>query len=99
VAYPEVHISRETQHLCIQEQIKDYNILINKYLTLQRAAAEHKKIGRKTPYKHSKLKLIYNDVLKSTKDNSCSIIDPLHTEKYCLPPEHPVMSKLVVDIF
>jgi hypothetical protein len=34
--------STETQHLCIQEKIKDQNILKNIYFILQGAAAAHK---------------------------------------------------------
>jgi hypothetical protein len=38
-----VQVSTETQHLCIQDKIKDKNIFINIYRTLQRAATAHKK--------------------------------------------------------
>jgi hypothetical protein len=42
--------------------------------------------------------LIYNDELKSTNDDVCSIIDTLY-EKKMLPEDDPVRSKYFVDIF
>jgi hypothetical protein len=69
---------------------------------VHRAAAAHKKkkqVGRGTSYKHQKVQIIYNDVLKSMNDDACSIIDPLHKRKIMLPEDDPVRSKHVVDIF
>jgi hypothetical protein len=44
---------------------------------VHRAAAAHKNRRRDT-IKTSKVKIIYNEVLKSRNDDACSIIDPLH---------------------
>jgi hypothetical protein len=57
------------------------------------------KVGRGTPYKHQKVKIIYNGVLKSTNDNAHSIIDPLQKRKIRLHEDDPVRSKHVEDIF
>jgi hypothetical protein len=54
-AHPIVHVSTKTKHLGMQDKIKDNNILINIYCTLQRAAAAHKNKKRGT-YKHQKQK-------------------------------------------
>jgi hypothetical protein len=44
---------------------------------MNRAAAAYKKNRKRNTIKTSK-KYIYNEVLKSTNDDVCSIIDPLH---------------------
>jgi hypothetical protein len=63
-----------------------------------KAASAHKNRKRDT-IKRQKVKIIYNEVIKSTNDDACSIIDPLHRRKIMLPEDDPVRSKHVVDIF
>jgi hypothetical protein len=49
---------------------------------VHRAAAAHTNRKRDT-IKTSKIKIIYNDELKSTNDDAYSIIDPLHKKGKC----------------
>jgi hypothetical protein len=63
-----------------------------------RAQVKARRVSRRAQAWRARARVMWTG-LKSTNDDACSIIDPLHEMKIMLPEDDTVRSKHVVDIF